>query len=63
MPKKSKKTGNPNVHDELKGFDIKINEFGEITSNMAIDKLNTFLDDKVDDKKLRDRDDLKNEEE
>lgn len=62
MPKKSSKKGNPNVHDDLKGFDIKINEFGEITSNMAIDKLNTFLNDKVDDKKLRDRDDLKEEE-
>ena len=63
MPKKKPKKGDPEVHDELKGFDIKINEFGEITSNLAIDKLNTFLNDKVDDKKLRDRDDLKNEEE
>jgi len=27
MPKKKPKKGNPEVHDELKGFDIKINEF------------------------------------
>ena len=63
MPKKKLKTGNPEVHKELKGFDIKINEFGEITSNFEIDKLNKFLDENVEDLKLKDRDDLKKEEE
>lgn len=63
MPKKKSKTGNPEVHDKLKGFDIKINEFGEIVSNFEIDKLNEFLDENVEDLKLKDRSDLKKEEE
>lgn len=56
MPKKKPKKGNPEVHDDLKGFDIKINEFGEITSNIKVEKLNEFLDENVEDKKLVDRD-------
>lgn len=52
MPKKMKKKGNPNVHEELKGFDITINELGEMQSTYSIDKLNTFLDENVEDKKL-----------
>ena len=52
MPKKKPKKGNPEVHDELKGFDIKINEFGEIVSNFNVEQLNEFLNDKVEDKKL-----------
>ncbi|MEM6725260.1 MAG: hypothetical protein AAF598_14565 [Bacteroidota bacterium] len=51
---KKKKKDQPKVHEELKGFEIKINEFGEIVSNTDVDKLNTFLDKNVDDKKLRD---------
>ena len=52
MPKKMKKKGNPTVHQDLKGFDIKINTFGEMQSNLNIDKINTFLNDNVDDKKI-----------
>ncbi|MCB0580402.1 MAG: hypothetical protein KDD10_13965 [Phaeodactylibacter sp.] len=55
MPKKKPKKGQPEVHDELKGFDIKINEFGEIITNFDVDKVNEFLNENVDDKKLRDR--------
>lgn len=51
--KKDSSKKSPKVHDELKGFDIKINEFGEISSSMAVDKLNRFLDDNVEDKKLK----------
>ena len=54
MPKKMKKKGKPNVHEELSGFDIKINSFGEMQSNFEIDQLNTFLNENVDDKKLKD---------
>lgn len=57
MPKKKKKTGKPQVHEDLKGFEVTINEFGEIKSNMDVDKLNTFLNKNVDDKKFRERDD------
>ncbi len=38
--------------DHLEGFDIKINEFGEIESNFDIDRINVFLDKNVEDKKL-----------
>lgn len=55
MPKKKPKKGKPEVHDELKGFDIKIDEFGEIVSNFKVDKLNTFLDENVEDKKLQEK--------
>lgn len=48
----------PKVAEELSGFDIEIDSFGEIKANMNIDKINEFLNKKVDDKKLRDRDDL-----
>jgi len=55
MPKKKPKKGKPEVHEELKGFDIKINEFGEIISNFPIEKLNEFLDENVEDKKLKEK--------
>lgn len=58
MPKKKPQKGKPEVHDDLKGFDIKINEFGEIISNVKVDQLNEFLDENVEDKKLVDREDF-----
>ncbi len=51
----SKKKDSPKVHEEIKGFDIKINEFGEITSNFEVDKINQFLDENVEDKKLKEK--------
>ena len=62
MPKKKSQTGKPEVHNELEGFDININEFGEIVSNFPIEKLNDFLDEKVEDKKLIDRQESTEEE-
>jgi hypothetical protein len=56
MPKKMKKEGKPSVHEELNGFDIKIDTFGEMKTNFDIDKLNIFLDANVKDKKLINRD-------
>lgn len=58
MPKKKPKEGKPQVHDELKGFELNINEFGEIKSNMDPEQLNRFLNKNVEDKKLKDRDDI-----
>lgn len=52
---------NPKVNPELDGFDIKIDSFGEINTNYDIDKINQFLNRKVDDKKLRERDDIDEE--
>lgn len=48
----------PKVHKELDGFDIRINSFGEITSTFDMDKINEFLNRNVEDKKLRDREDI-----
>ncbi len=52
MPKKMKKKGIPSVHEELNGFDIKVNTFGELQSNFNIEKINSFLNENLDDKKL-----------
>jgi hypothetical protein len=48
----------PRVHKDLDGFDIKINSFGEITTSFDMDRINAFLNKNVDDKKLRDREDI-----
>lgn len=58
--KKDKKSQQekPKVNKDLEGFDIKIDSFGEIQSSLPIDKINEFLNKNVDDKKLRDRDDI-----
>lgn len=63
MPKKIPKKGIPEAHEELKGFDIRINEFGQIISTMPVDRLNRFLNENVEDKKLKDLDRLTSEEE
>lgn len=55
---KEQKEEKAKVHEELDGFDISINTFGEIKSNLGIDEINKFLNREVDDKKLRDREDL-----
>lgn len=47
----------PRVHKDLEGFEISIDQFGELKSNMNIEKINEFLDKNVDDKKLAERDD------
>jgi hypothetical protein len=50
----------PKVHKELHGFDVAIDQFGEIRSNMNIERINEFLNKNVDDKKLAERDDYDN---
>ncbi len=63
MARKKKDSENPELHKSLKGFDIKINEFGELISSFPIDKLNDFLDKEVEDKKLKNEVQKKEEEE
>ncbi|MFY0599585.1 MAG: hypothetical protein JXR03_07925 [Cyclobacteriaceae bacterium] len=58
MTKKAEEGNKPKVNKDLKGFDIAIDSFGEIKSSLSIDQINQFLNKNVDDKKLRDRDDL-----
>lgn len=55
MTKKKKKEEEPRVHEELKGFKMVINSFGEISSSLPIEAINEFLNKNVDDKKLKDR--------
>ncbi len=59
-PKRNKPKPKPKVHKDLDGFDISIDSFGEIHSNMNIEKINQFLNDNVDDKKLLEREDQEN---
>ncbi|MCS6905755.1 MAG: hypothetical protein RML72_01950 [Bacteroidia bacterium] len=53
MARKPKKNEKPSVNPQLEGFEIRINEFGEIISTIDIRKINKFLDENVDDKKFR----------
>ena len=53
--KKRNESENAHVHPELKGFNIWINELGEIERSHSIEQINQFLNRKVVDKKLKDR--------
>jgi hypothetical protein len=55
MKKKKKKIEEAQVNPELKGLDIRVNEFGEIVSNISVERLNDFLDRNVIDKKLEEK--------
>ncbi|MBV6647133.1 MAG: hypothetical protein KI790_16870 [Cyclobacteriaceae bacterium] len=55
---KKQKQNKPKVHKDLEGFDVKVDTFGELQSTFEIDKINQFLNKNVDDKKLRDREDI-----
>lgn len=56
--KKKDENQKPKVAKELDGLDLNVDSFGEIQNSLSIDKINDFLNKNVDDKKLRDRDDL-----
>ena len=56
MARKKKNSDGDDSNDAkapLKGFDIRINEFGEIISSLPVDQLNQFLNEEVEDKKLK----------
>ncbi|MBK6389613.1 MAG: hypothetical protein KA109_04180 [Saprospiraceae bacterium] len=50
----NKKKTQHKVHKEIKGFDIEINPFGELKSNMNIDDINAFLNKHLQDKRVED---------
>ncbi|WP_185123731.1 hypothetical protein [Reichenbachiella sp. 5M10] len=54
-----KKVPQSKVNPKLDGFELEINSFGEIVSSLDIDKVNRFLDEHVEDKKLKGRNDKK----
>ncbi len=58
MAKKKEQQEKPKVAPELDGLEVNIDSFGEIQNSLSIDKINDFLNKNVDDKKLRDRDDI-----
>lgn len=45
------------INPDLEGLSVNINSLGEVVTSYDIDKLNQFLNENVDDKKLRDRTD------
>lgn len=55
MPRKKPLKGKPEVNRALEGFDIRIDEFGEIISNFEIERLNRFLNENIEDKKLTEK--------
>lgn len=55
--KKKEIKNSPKVNPDLEGFEIKIDQFGEIKSSYNIDKINEFLNKNVEDKKLQERED------
>jgi hypothetical protein len=62
MSKKKKgdnkeKKENPRVNRDLEGFEIRIDQFGEIKTSYNIDNINEFLNKNVEDKKLQERKD------
>ena len=52
-----RKKQKPKVNPDLEGFEIQIDSLGKIKSSLEIDKINTFLNREVEDKKLVDRKD------
>jgi hypothetical protein len=52
MAKKKKDEKPAKVNKELGGFDIKINEFGELITSYSIDNINQFLNENLHDKKI-----------
>jgi hypothetical protein len=58
MPKKKDDNKKPSVNPKLEGFDVKIDSFGEIQTSFDIDRINQFLNKEVEDKKLKDREDI-----
>jgi hypothetical protein len=55
---KTKQDKKPRVNPELEGFELNIDSFGELTSTFNIDRINEFLNRNVEDKKLKDREDI-----
>lgn len=55
MAKRNNPAPDSGANTGLGGLNTRINAFGEIVHNMDIDKINAFLDEHLDDKKLTDR--------
>lgn len=51
--KKKNEDTNDESGENKDKLELKVNELGEITSNLDMDKINKFLDENVEDKKLQ----------
>lgn len=59
---KKNKQPDDDQKEPVEDFEIKLNEFGEIRSNLQIEDLNKYLNAHLEDKKLKDRQGSKEEE-
>ena len=59
MAPSKKNTKKPTVNPELKDFDARVSEFGELETSYNIEDINEFLNKRLKDKKLIDRKDYK----
>lgn len=62
MSDDKKKNKKAHLHEDLEGFSVRVNPFGQIESTFDVDRINEFLNEQVDDKKLRERDGSSEEE-
>jgi hypothetical protein len=62
-PGKENENRKQELHEDLAGFDIRINEFGEMTTNINIDEINAFLNTHLADRKLHNLPEEEEEEE
>lgn len=46
MPKKFTNKDKAEVHNDLSGFNINIDSFGQMKSSLSVDKLNSFLNER-----------------
>lgn len=51
----AKNKKNKEEEEKLEDFNIEINEFGEIITNTPVEKLNEFLNNNLEDKKLKNK--------
>lgn len=48
----NEKENKPEIHKDLEGFNIRIDEFGQVRTTMSQAQINTFLNENVEDKKF-----------
>lgn len=52
MHRKKGKEDKPETHEDLEGFDIRIDEFGNVQTTLSQSQINLFLNQNVEDKKF-----------
>jgi len=52
MSRRKDKEEKPETHEDLQGFDIRIDEFGNVQTTLTQAQINRFLNQNVEDKKF-----------